>query len=266
MFLSVQLPPDHGRFQPFISHATVYIDRVLQRPSAVTAIPERNLLVVGSPGHLATYDAVNSVRHAQFVIPKNHTPRMLHVLPSKAEVVIVCLEWTVYVQPLRPSKSAMVMDLSGVKKKPLTDPLLTSILGSSSSGRLPVLFVASAGKDSIRSAYLLPVSGDKGKVTKELQPGFKLPLDKGKGIVALTSHPFAPVLTVLTVNGELQLYQHTQGAPTLTPIVQYTSTMLYPHHLFTESHILPSAHNSSCTRLYAEQCACAVHRSPQVLH
>jgi hypothetical protein len=199
---------------------------VLQRPTAVTAIPERNLLVVGSPGHLTTYDAVNSVKHAQFSIPKNHTPRLLHVLPSKADVVIVCLEWTVYVQPLRPSKSALVMDLSGVKKKPLTDPLLTSMLGSSSAGRFPVLFVASVLKDSIRSAYLLPTAGETGKVAKEMQPGFKLPLDKGKGIVALTSHPFTPILTVLTVNGELQLYQHTQGAPTLTPIVQYTSEML----------------------------------------
>lgn len=201
-------------------------NRALQRPTTVAAIPERNLFVIGAQGYLATLDAVTGVRQVQVSIPRNNTPRLIHVLPSRTEVLIVCVEWTIYLQPLKGGKAFLIMDLGSVKKKPLTDPLLTAMPASSSAGRMPVVFVAAPLKDSIRSSYILPPTGSKGKLTKELQPGFKLNLEKGKGVIAMSSHPFAPIITVLTANGELQLYQHTQGATTLTPLAQYTSACL----------------------------------------
>lgn len=208
----------------------------MQRPTTVAAIPERNLFVIGAQGYLATFDAVTGVRQVQVSIPRNHTPRLIHVLPSRTEVLVVCVEWTIYLQGLKGGKSNLIMDLGSVKKKPLTDPLLTSMPASSSAGRMAVVFVAAPLKDSIRSSYVLPPAGSKGKLTKELQPGFKLSLEKGKGIIALTSHPYAPIITVLTANGELQLYQHTQGAATLTPLAQYTSALssCYPHVAFAK--------------------------------
>lgn len=208
----------------------------MQRPTTVAAIPERNLFVIGAQGYLATFDAVAGVRQVQVSIPRNHTPRLIHVLPSRTEVLVVCVEWTIYLQGLKGGKSNLIMDLGSVKKKPLTDPLLTSMPASSSAGRMAVVFVAAPLKDSIRSSYVLPPAGSKGKLTKELQPGFKLSLEKGKGIIALTSHPYAPIITVLTANGELQLYQHTQGAATLTPLAQYTSALssCYPHVAFAK--------------------------------
>jgi hypothetical protein len=201
----------------------------MQRPSAVAVIPGKQTIIIGAPGHIATYDAVTNVRHSQFVIPKNHTPRLIQVLPSKTDVAVVCAEWTIYIQSLRPTKPSLIMDLSGVKKKPLMDPVLCYLPASSSASRLAVVLVAAALKDSIRSAYLLQQSSDKAKGMKELQPGFKLSLEKGKGVMAMASHPYAPIINVLTVNGELQLYQHTQGAPALTPLFQFTS--MAPHYL-----------------------------------
>lgn len=198
----------------------------MQRPTTVAAIPERNLFIVGAQGYMATFDAVTGARQVQFSIPRNNTPRLIHVLPSRTEVLVVCVEWTIYLQPLKGGKSQLVMDLGSVKKKPLTDPILTAMPASSSAGRMAVVFVTAPLKDSIRSSYILPPAGAKGKLTKELQPGFKLSLEKGKGIVALASHPYAPIITVLTANGELQVYQHTQGAATLTPLAQYTSAPL----------------------------------------
>jgi hypothetical protein len=178
-------------------------------------------------------------------MPGGHTPRLIFLTPSGNHLLIACAEWTVYHLAVKAVKPVLVLSLTNVKKRPLDSPLMTFMGAFPDTNRVPVLFITNKLKDSIRSVYLAAVVSDE-KVTeaqppagkgaapaagkglsksgKELEPGNKLPLEKGKGAVALASHPFAPILYVLTVNGELQLFQHIQGAATLQPLFQFTSS------------------------------------------
>jgi hypothetical protein len=200
----------------------------LQRPTATAAIPEKNLLVVGSPGHIAVFDLTTNLRQSLTAIPNGHTPKLLQVAPSKASVFVACSEWTVYIHSLKSSRPVCLISLIGVKKGPLANPIMAFMSASQS----PALFVTDMLKESVRVAYTkLPAGESKSKLSKELSPGFKLNLEKGKGAVALTAHPYAPVLMVLTSNGELQLYSHRFGGAVLEPIVQFTSAPSAPRLL-----------------------------------
>ena len=215
----------------------------VQRPTAVAVAPARNLLVVGSAGHIATFDAATTVRQALVPIPGGHTPRLIQVTPSGNHLLIACAEWVIYHISLKTMKPALLLSLKDVKKRPLDNPLMCFMAAFPGSKRVPVLFVTNKLKDSVRATYLASVvaaeAGDgdaagtsaaapppkeaTGVKGKGVEQNIKLPLEKNKGAVALAAHPYAPILYVLTVNGELQVYQHVQGANALTPLQQFTS-------------------------------------------
>ena len=189
-------------------------------------------MVVGSVGHVALYDASTTLRLALIPLPGGHTPRLLQMTPSGNHVLIACAEWTIYHLPLKNPKPALVLSLAKVKKKPLDSPLMAFMGAFPDTNRVPVLFVTNRLKDSIRSVYLAnrvppenakPSTGRAAAASKDVEPGSKLPLEAGKGAVAMAAHPLAPVLYVLTVNGELQMYQHVQGSASLQPLFQFTS-------------------------------------------
>jgi hypothetical protein len=204
-------------------------------------IPQKNSIAVGSAGHIAVFDATTAIRQSLTPIPNGHTPSLIHLTPSGNHLLIACVEWSIYHLPLKSGKPALILSLATQKKHPLENPLLSFMPAYPGTNRVPLLLVTNRLKDSVRTAYLAnvvqpekgaPAPTEKGaksapsKSGKELEPGAKLMLEKGKGAVALAAHPYAPILYVLTVNGELQMYQHVQGAPALVPLHQFTSA----HH------------------------------------
>ena len=202
----------------------------------MAVIPQRNLIAIGSTGQVAVYDATTALRQSLTPIPQGHTPRLMQLTPSGQHLLLACAEWSVYHLPLKSVKPALLLSLAAQKKRPLDAPLMCFMPAYPSTNRVPLLFVTNRLKDSVRTAYLgktsqaekgapPPAEGAKApsKSGKELEAGAKLMLEKGKGAVALAAHPFAPVLYVLSVNGELQMYRHVHGAPGLTPLHQFTS-------------------------------------------
>ena len=216
----------------------------VQKPTAVAVAAQRNLLIVGSTGHIATYDVATTVRQALVALPGGHTPRLMQLTPSGNHLLVACSEWTIYHVALKTMKPALILSLKDTKKRPLESPLMAFMGAFPDTSRVPVLFVTNRLKDSVRAAYLAPSvtaeatndgggeggaaaasggAGKGGKTKSSTDQHVKLPLEKGKGAMALASNPFGPVLYVLTVNGELQLYQHVQGGTALQPLHQFTS-------------------------------------------
>lgn len=199
--------------------------------TAMTVSSERSLLFCGSKGQIAVFDTVTSARQHLIPIPLGYTPTLLQILPGGTRLAIVCGEWAIYIHSLDVLKTTSVMNLGGTKKSRLVRPVLASISMGVSGGAHPtqVLFVANVGKDSVRTIHVgLRPDKDKAKLPKELTPGFKLPLQKGKGVVALVAHPFAPSITILTANGELQGYDYVNSA--LLSTFQYSSACPLSHH------------------------------------
>jgi hypothetical protein len=220
--------------------SAAYPTHCVQRPTAVAVVPQKNTIAVGSAGHIAVFDATTAIRQSLTPIPNGHTPSLIHLTPSGNHFLIACVEWTVYHLPLKSGKPAPLLSLATKKKSSLENPLLCFMSAYPGTNRVPLLVVTNRLKDSVRTAYLAnvvqpekgaPATTEKGAKTapsksgKEFEPGAKLMLEKGKGAVALSTHPYAPILYVLTVNGELQMFQHVQGAPALVPLFQFTSTV-----------------------------------------
>lgn len=196
----------------------------MQIVTAVAVSSERSLLFAASKGQIAVFDSVTAARQHIIPIPGVFTPTLLQILPGGNRLAIVCGEWAVYLHSLDALKTTAVLNLSATKKSRLTRPVLVSISAAlpGSNHALQILFVANVGKDSLRTVHVgLRPDKDKSKLPKELTPGFKVPLQKGKGVVALAAHPFAPSITILAGNGELQGYDWVNS--TLVSTFQYSS-------------------------------------------
>jgi hypothetical protein len=171
------------------------LEPLLQSVTAVAVSSERSLLFAASKGQITVFDSVTAARQHIIPIPGAFTPTLLQILPGGNRLAIVCGEWAIYIHSLDALKTTAVLNLSGTKKSRLTRPVLASISSAlpGSNHALQILFVANVGKDSLRTVHVgLRPDKDKSKLSKELTPGFKVALQKGKGVVALAAHPFAP--------------------------------------------------------------------------